>query len=335
MEIVTEVTNKQIDFIGDIDLRKTLLERLSELDRIFLVNATYSTIFVAIGAIEGIFTHIAAIYKKEIKDPANITYPKNSKGTSKEFGKLTIDELYQELKKLSILPDIPEYEHLYHLFRNYRNCVHPQAQVNKGWDIKLGQAQMAMGLLNATIQNLDRNIFIGKHIFEKLAGTPYYDSGKMLHLKQDRTLHHSFLILKRPLTQKISIKFDLELSRDSLLNFVFNYINEGDFKMVRLDNRPHPNCLNSILKSTQKYVWHEKLFANPLKPPEREQFSVAIEMDLPNRVFEFKIDGQALTFQDSKGNNKQLFDEVTPSTKVGFFNEVGPVKLSNITIDVF
>jgi hypothetical protein len=33
MEIVTEVTNKQIDFIDDIDLRKTLLERLNELDR--------------------------------------------------------------------------------------------------------------------------------------------------------------------------------------------------------------------------------------------------------------------------------------------------------------
>jgi hypothetical protein len=334
MEIVTEVTNKQIDFIDDIDLRKTLLERLNELDRIFLVNATYSTIFVAIGAIEGIFAHIATIYKKEIKDLANTTYPKNLKGKSKDFDKLTIDEVYEELKKLSILPDIPEYKHLYHLFRNYRNCVHPQAQVSKGWDVKLGQAQMAMGLLNATIQNLDRNIFIGKHIFEKLAGTPYYDSGKMLQLNVDRTRHHSFLILKKPITQKLSVTFDLELSRDSLLNFVFNYVNEDDFKMVRLDNRPLPRCLNSVLKSTQKYVWHEKFLADPPKPPAKEQFPVAIEIDLPNRVFEFKVDGQALTFQDANGNNKQLFDEMTPSTRIGFFNEVGPAKLSNIAINV-
>ena len=334
MDIATEVTNKQIDFIDDIDLRKTLLERLNELDRIFLVNATYSTVFVAIGVIEGIFTHIAAIYKKEIKTPSNTTYPKNSKGKDKDFDKLTIDEVYEELKKLGILPDIPEYKHLYHLFRNYRNCIHPQAQVSKGWDVKLGQAQMAMGLLNATIQNLDRNIFIGKHIFEKLAGTPYYDSGKMLHLRVDTTRHHSFLILKKPISQRLLITFDLELSRDSLLNFVFNYVNEGDFKMVRLDNRPLPRCSNSVLKSTQKYVWHESFFAKPRKPPDKEQFPVAIKMDLPNRVFEFTVDGQALAFEDSNGNQKELLDQVTASTEVGFFNEVGPAKLSNITIDV-
>ena len=29
MEIRTQVTNKQIDFIDDVDLRKTLLERLT------------------------------------------------------------------------------------------------------------------------------------------------------------------------------------------------------------------------------------------------------------------------------------------------------------------
>ena len=93
------------------------------------------------------------------------------------------------------------------------------------------------------------------------------------------------------------------------------------------------SVLNPLLKSTQKYVWHEKFSANPPKPPEKEQFSVTIEIDLPNRVFEFKVDGQALTFQDSNGNNKQLFDEVTPSTRIGF-NEVGPAKLSNIAIDI-
>lgn len=332
MEIRTQVTNKQIDFIDDVDLRKTLLERLNELDRIFLANATYSTVFVAIGAIEGIFRHVASIYKNEIKH--STSYPKTSKGVDKQFRDLTIDEVYEELKNLGILPDIPEYKHMYYLFRNYRNCIHPQAQVLKGWHIQLGQAQMALGLLNATIQNLDRNIFIGKHIFEKLAGTPYYDSSKMLHLRLNITPHHSFLVLTKPISQRLFITFDLELSRNSLLNFIFNYVNEGDFKMVRLDNRPITHCPNSVLKSTQKYVWHEILLANPRKPPEKEQFPVRIEIDLPNRVFEFMVDGQTCTFEDSNGNAKQLFGQVTPSTRVGFFNEEGPAKLSNIAIDI-
>ena len=332
MEIRTQVTNKKIDFIDDVDLRKTLLERLNELDRIFLVNATYSTVFVAIGAIEGIFRHVASIFKNEIK--GSTSYPRNSKGKAKQFGDLTIDEVYEELKNLGIVPDIPEYKHMYHLFRNYRNCVHPHAQVLKRLDIQLGQAQMALGLLNKTIQNLDRNIFIGKHIFEKLAGTPYYDSSKMLHLKLDTTPLHSFLILTKPISQKLLITFDLELSPNSLLNFIFNYINEGDFKMVRLDKRPIAQFPNSVLKSTQKYVWHEILIAKPQKPPEKEQFSVRIGIDFPNRVFEFTVDGQACTFEDSKGNAKQLFDQVNLSTRVGFFNEEGPAKLSNIAIEI-
>ncbi|MFZ3114486.1 MAG: hypothetical protein WA121_02655 [Syntrophales bacterium] len=332
MEIRTQVTNKQLDFIDNIDLRKTLLERLSELDRIFLVNATYSTVFVAIGAIEGILKHIAAIYKNEIKK--NPSYPKNSKGNVKRWDDLTLDEVYEELKNMGILPDISEYKYLYFLFRNYRNCIHPQAQVHKGWDIQLGQAQMALGLLNATIQHLDRNIFIGKHIFEKLSGAPYYDSGKMLHLKLDTTPHHSFLVLKKPVSQKLRITFDLELSRNSLLNIVFNYVNDGDFKMVRLDNRRLANCPNAVLKSTQKYVWHIVLSADPEKPPEKEQYQVSIQIDIPNRVFELIVDGQTYIFKDSNGNPIQLIDQVTPSTRVGFFNEEGPAKLSNIAVDI-
>ena len=161
METGTQVTNKQLDFINDVDLRKTLLERLNELDRIFLVNASYSTVFVAIGAIEGIFRHIASIYRNEIKD--SDSYPKNSKGKAQRFDRLTLDDVYEELKNLGILPDIPQYKHMYHLFRNYRNCVHPQAQVLKRWEIQLGQAQMALGLLNATIQNL-RGEGTGSHL---------------------------------------------------------------------------------------------------------------------------------------------------------------------------
>ena len=332
MEIGTQVTNKQIDFINDVDLRKTLLERLNELDRIFLVNATYSTVFVAIGAIEGIFRHIASIYRNEIK--GSVSYPKNSRGKAKRFDKLTLDEVYEELKNLDILPDIPQYKHMYHLFRNYRNCVHPQAQVLKRWDIQLGQAQMALGLLNATIQNLDRNIFIEKHIFEKLAGTPYYDSSNTLHLRLDTTPHHSFLILKKPIPQKLLITFDLELSRNSLLNFVFNYVNEGDFKMARLDNRPIAHCPNAVLKSTQKYVWHEILYANPRKLPEKEQFPVRIEINFLNSVFDISVDGIPCTFEDFGGNVQQLFGQVTPSTRIGFFNEEGPAKLSNIAIGI-
>ena len=92
MNIETQITNKSIDFINDVDLRNLLFKRLNELDRVIQVNAHYSTVFVAIGAIEGIFKHIASIYKAEIQ--ASSSCPKTPSGNNKRFDKLTLNELY-------------------------------------------------------------------------------------------------------------------------------------------------------------------------------------------------------------------------------------------------
>jgi hypothetical protein len=332
MEKMTQVTNKQLDFINNIDLRNALIERLDELDRVFLVNANYSTVFGALAAIEGIFKHIASIYRDEIR--ISSSYPKTSKGNKKRFGYLTLNELYVELTNLGILPHIPGYEDLYNLFRNYRNFIHPQAQVSKGWEIELGQSQMAIGLLNATIQKLDKNLFIGKHIFEKVAGAPDYGPVEGLHLKEGDTPHNSFLILKQSIAQKVFITFELELPQGSLLNFVFNYENDGRFKMLRLDNRIHQFYPNAVLNSYQKYSWNVNLLANPQKPPDIELFPVEIEIDFSKKQFEFLADNIVYTFADLVGDEKKLFYEIQEDKRVGFFNEVGPARLSNIKIDM-
>ena len=147
MEIATQVTVKQLDFIDDVDLRLALDQRLEEIKRVFMVNAHYSTVFMAIGTIEGIFKHIAARYEAEIK--ASNSYPQHPNGKRKKFDELTIDELYIQLRELHIMSAIDEYPALFRRFREYRNCMHPQAQTKRGWKIDIGQAQMALGLLNA------------------------------------------------------------------------------------------------------------------------------------------------------------------------------------------
>jgi hypothetical protein len=331
MDIAPQVTAKQLDFIDDMDLRLTLDQRLDELDRVFLVNAHYSTVFVAIGTLEGIFRHIAAKYKPEIM--ASTNYPKDSKGKRKKFENLAIDELYVQLSDLNIMPVLDEYPALFKLFRGYRNCVHPQAQVRKGWEINIGQAQMALGLLNATIRNLDRNVFVGKHVFEKIAGYPYYDSKSVLQLKVGDSRHNSFVLLKGPITRVFSVKFDLDLSPESLLNFVFDYSDDGDFRMLRLDRRSNPRYTNGVLRSTQKFRWNEVLRATPKKLPDKEVFPVGIAIDFDNKTFRLVANGVSYNFQDLTGKPKDLFSQVHKDKRVGFFNEVGPVKLSNIVID--
>jgi len=331
MEIQTEITRKDLNFINDIDLRDMLIERLKEMDRVFLVNGNYSTIFLALSTIEGIFKHVAAIFKGEIRESS--IYPKNLKGNRKNFEKLTLNELHELLVKIGILPDIKNFNHVYQIFKDYRNFIHPQVQKKKDWAIDIGQAQMALGLLNATIDNLAQNIFIEKEIFKKWAGNPDYYSNR-LHLNRHRTRLHSFLAMRQPLSNILSLKFDLELSKDSIFNFVFNFVDDGNFKMLRLDNRKRPATPNCVLHCTQKDFWKIILYANPPCPPQKDIFSVAIEINFQNKTFSFNANGDAYIFKDAKGNQKSLYNELKPNLKIGFFNEVGPVKLSKIRINI-
>jgi hypothetical protein len=155
------------------------------------------------------------------------------------------------------------YIHANSFIRQYRNFVHPDSQIRKGWEINIGQAQLALGLLNATIQNLDRNIFVGKHIFKKVSGNPNYDSTKnILRLVAVETPHNSFIILNRSVSDKLMISFELDLHTRSLFNFVFNYVDDGDFRMVRLDYRRKLVWPNAVLWSKRKYSWDYYLVAN-------------------------------------------------------------------------
>ena len=331
IRIETVLTNKNLGFINDVDLRNDLLSRLDELDRVVLANAHYSTVFLAIGIVEGVFRHITDVFSKEIR--SSKSYPRTKKTNRlKRLGELTLEQLYHELRLLGIAPGMPDYESLYEMFRHYRNCVHPQVRVKKGWEVDLGQAQMALGLLNATLRNLNENVFAGKHVFERVAGSPNYDSDGVLHLPMNGTPHRSFVVLREPVLNKLEITFDLHLSPDSLLNFVFNYVDESDFMMVRLDSRARATYRNSVLRSSQKYSWRPILWAEQAYPPAKDRFPVRIFINFGKGIFDFEVDGTAYTFRDRVNAIHPLFGKLRRGFRVGFFNEVGPVKLMDMNI---
>jgi len=333
-----QVTLKQLDFVNDVDLREVLSERLDELDHISLVNANYSTVFLAIGVIEGIFKHFASLYKADIQGISPPDYPETSPGKRKEFDKLTIEEIYHLLSKVGankLLAEIPEYAQLFELFRKYRNYVHPQVQARQRLQVGLGQAQMALGLLNATIQSLDRNIIVGKQFFEKVAGKPRYDSQGIIALPHAGTRHHSFIVLREPVDSRLQLSFSADISPHGLLNFVFDYTNPGDFRMLRFDRRPDERCRNGVLRSTQRYWWDFELHAVPAKAPAKEETHVKIDIDFQTATFTCIVDGTQYSFvNESDGKPSALFEKVHPGRRVGFFNEEDTVKISNLTIMV-
>jgi hypothetical protein len=325
----------ELSFINDIDLRRILRDRLEELERVFSVNAHYSTVFLAISSIEGVFKHIADIFKTEIKSSSKYPLIRSSQHAPKKkpFDKLTIDDLYVLLTEQDILRKVDNFEHVHELLRNYRNFVHPREHIRKGWRLDLGQAQMALGLLNATIDELARRIFIGKSIFVKVAGKPDYESSTNT-LSLPRTYDsplQSFVVLNRDVVDTLLLDFDLELPSGSVFNFVFNYRDDGNFKMFRLDSRkPEYNCL---LQCAQKYHWR---FTHSVFPQTTTDASIklGIKIDLPNKIF--TIIGNGITYQlkDRAMNNVDLFDQIEPGMKVGFFSEEGIARLSHIRLQI-
>ena len=328
MEIKPKITKQDLNFVNDIDFKEMLLERLDELDKVSSINANYSTIFLSIGTLEGIFRFVADKFRNKFI-PGKFF---RLNGTAKTFEELTIDDLYEFLSDLKVIPKINNFEHVFKLFRDYRNFIHPQAQRKKDWPIDLGQGQMALGLLNASIGYLDQQIFVGQEIFKILSGNPSHESERVLRLELSDSRLHSFLLWDRPVDNKLILTFELELPPRSVFNFVFNFANEGSFKMLRLDTREEPGSKNCLLRCDQKYFWREIFYADQEHPPQKHLLPIKIEIDFPNRFFSFFVDGISYVFKDSQGIQKNLFEEIKPNLKIGFFNEVRPLKISNIVI---
>lgn len=333
LEYSYEIVKKTLDFIDDKKLQVVIENRLDELERVFLANANLSTIILSISCIEGIFKHVANVFKAEIR--ASTKYPKISvgknKGNKKKFKDFTIEEIYQLLLERDILQHIDNFDHIYALFRNYRNFIHPKNQKDKSWPVGLGQSQMALGLLNATIDQISKYIFIGPEILVKITGRPRYDLSKVLHLDTAETRTHSFLIIKRKIDSLLDISLNVELSADSVFNFVFNYVDENNFKMLRLDNRNLQRTPNSLLYSKQKYDWHIVGVAENKQAPDGT-ISLRIQVDISKKKFTFIVNGESYNFFKKDGEKIDLFQEFQKGLNVGWFNEVNPVKLSSIKI---
>lgn len=324
----TKLTEKSLDFIDDKALQAVLEKRLDELERVFGVNGNLSTIILGISCVEGIFKHVAGIFKKDIRNSTN--YPLTQKGKKKDFSNLTIEEMYKLLLEKGVLEKIRHFDRFYELFRNYRNFIHPHKQKKEPWPVGLGQAQIAIGLLNSTIDQLSRFIFIGHEILERISGRPRYDLSRVLHLDVGKTRTHSFVILKRNIETFLDLRCELELGKNAIFNFVFNFADESNFNMLRLDNRDAQRTPNALLSSKQKHHWYIVAEADHKQPPQG-LINLRVSIDTSRRRFLFNVNGTDYSFT-SKQVTIDLFAQFKEGLRVGWFNEIDPVKIVNLQI---
>lgn len=189
---------------------------------------------------------------------------------------------------------------------------------------------MAIGLLNTTIDQLSKYIFIGHEILERISGRPRFDLSGILHLDVGKTRTHSFLILKRDIETFLDICCEIELGKNGIFNFIFNYADESNFDMLRLDNRDGPKTPNALLSSKQKHHWYIIAKAAQLQPPQG-LINLRVTIDMQNRQFLFNVNGADYSFSNKHGP-VNLFNGFNKGLRVGWFNEIAPVKISNLQI---
>ncbi|MBL7204351.1 MAG: hypothetical protein ISS63_08460 [Desulfobacteraceae bacterium] len=138
--------------------------------------------------------------------------------------------------------------------------------------------------------------------------------------------------MKRKIDSEFNVKFDLELGKSGIFNFVFNFVDDSNFNMLRLDSRDQERTPNALLFSRQRFHWYIVAEAEERQPP-HGVLRLEIEIKTGENRFRFMVNGKQYTFFKENGEKVDLTEEFRAGFKVGWFNENAPVKLSNIEIN--
>ena len=136
--------------------------------------------------------------------------------------------------------------------------------------------------------------------------------------------------LKRKIDTHLDVRCELELVKNAIFNFVFNFVDETNFSMLRLDNRDSPSTPNALLSSKQKHYWYIVAEADQKQPPQG-LINLEVKIDTSKKLFQFNVNGVGYSFANAQGA-VDLFSQFKKGLQVGWFNEIDPVKIHNLQI---
>ena len=224
IQIQLEATSKDLYFLSDPELAQIISTILSEIDSLAIINAHRSMVYLSMSTLEGILSNVLGLNINKIKNPP-FSYPREKSGALKDFDKLVLAEKIELAKDLGVIA--PEFYDTFKKFKEFRNYMHPLAELKDKHPLDIGLGQIALGLMNHTISKLEKIRFIEEKIWEVISGIPLYDSSqKKIEFKLFRPLRtHSFLVTEDYSGNNIEVNFNLHIGEDAVFNFVFNYEN--------------------------------------------------------------------------------------------------------------
>src|SRR5687768_13834831 len=130
---MASLTNKQLDFLSNEKLIRILRSVLEELDMVASYGAHRSTTYLAVSAVEGLFGELFSLLQVEVNTVPVGTWPvyKSGKnvGKPKKVADLHLSEKIDVLSEAHALPQEFPFRDLCHRLREYRNYMHPAAEL--------------------------------------------------------------------------------------------------------------------------------------------------------------------------------------------------------------
>lgn len=149
----SEISLEKIGLDGTVN--ETLKHRLEEIKKCLTVDAPLSVLFLAGSTLEGILLGIALQHPKEFNQSKSS--PKDKEGKVKQFQDWTLSNYIDVAYDVGLLmEDVRKFSHS---LRDFRNYIHPFAQVSSGFNPDKHTARICWQVLKAAIYQLTENKF--------------------------------------------------------------------------------------------------------------------------------------------------------------------------------
>ena len=159
-EAENEFLNREFTDVDVTGLRlesavtEVLQHRIKEIEKCFSVNAPLAVILLAGSTLEGIFLGLAIKYPKEFNSAKSS--PKDRSGKVKKFHDWNLNSFIDVARDLRLIQhDTQEFSHS---LRDFRNYIHPFAQMSSGFSPREHTAKICLQVLKSAIYEVGENI---------------------------------------------------------------------------------------------------------------------------------------------------------------------------------
>jgi hypothetical protein len=327
---MTNLTNKDIEFLSNRDLIDILRSVLNELDVVASGGAHRSTTYLAVSAIEGLFGEILTLLRIQ---PTGGTIPPQwpcKQGKPKALDELTLEDREKILQAASALPS--DFENLYGPLRRFQNYMHPARELKNQTPIAQSVAQLALASLNAVIEKYQFRRFVAMQEWTRVYGLAQVPEANVIHMPQNPGENVSILVSELPAERLRRIKFDVVVPPGAVFNFVYNYFSLDQFMAARIEGREGQNSRgwdNGRLVCTKWQAWTiSDRYTNDSEPsPRQYQHTVQVTLD-PLGTFAMDVDGVQLALDGG------VSWDLNPQGKIGFMTESGAVSVKDLALEV-